>query len=660
MTSFASNIILFLTTQIGCAYGLFFCIGYIFTGKLISIRTKMDVDLSNIETLKDLYEFVDREALDLNKRRDLTNIFVAYRNQTTDETEKQKAQWEVESFLFWFKNGRRFGFGYAPGIKPGEVQEYPSLNDFQASGFAYLRYRSITASNPLLLARYHHLLWMGPKEFKHKANAYAALENYIAVIKHFERLNAQTPDDEISHQISHYAEILIGLTNEVKEKALSTKDVITRLLGSPALRFFAKHSIIEAMLELKGLFKPADMTLLPAIFEEELKKPFKGGDFFLWTNYYFKTAIGIARRLQQDINIWYSLLGDAYTTIGDRETEEGRNWLKYKAYVDAAQAYRKAGNKQKKTKLEQQIFDLKDKVKLPIVTIRRTAKEIKNLQNLDKGLKLQAAQVLKQPPEVVYRSLIEGWYYPSKAMIEQQSSKKEYFYEKYLTPVFFDANKNIKKQANDDHSLKKFYDQYHHFVGVATSGFLFYVLVPGIRSGHLTFENFIAYLRDDTWLGEPYLKTDLGGNEIGINWLSLLAPSLLEYFRQVQCWQWGGNYTPNFVLAIDSLTLKIEGLLRNFCERMQISTTVAVKDGTQEGYTHNLLNNETLNAYYSEDDRQFFRYLFVNEGGINLRNNVAHCFYNIGHYDIEKMNLLIAALIKVAQFGIDHNQDEIR
>ncbi|MDB5000570.1 MAG: hypothetical protein JWR76_1647 [Mucilaginibacter sp.] len=70
----------------------------------------------------------------------------------------------------------------------------------------------------------------------------------------------------------------------------------------------------------------------------------------------------------------------------------------------------------------------------------------------------------------------------------------------------------------------------------------------------------------------------------------------------------------------------MEGLFHNFSERAGVSTTVGSKDGLQEVFVHNVLDNPAVVEHFNADDLQFFKYFFANEGGLNLRNNVAHSF----------------------------------
>ena len=96
------------------------------------------------------------------------------------------------------------------------------------------------------------------------------------------------------------------------------------------------------------------------------------------------------------------------------------------------------------------------------------------------------------------------------------------------------------------------------------------------RLNQLTYQDFLAYLTKHTWLGTVRQETDLGGATISFNWISLIAPSIMEYFIQMQGALLSSTYKPNFVLCIDSLTLKMEGLLRDFSSQLSVPTKYIV------------------------------------------------------------------------------------
>jgi hypothetical protein len=126
----------------------------------------------------------------------------------------------------------------------------------------------------------------------------------------------------------------------------------------------------------------------------------------------------------------------------------------------------------------------------------------------------------------------------------------------------------------------------------------------------------------------------------------------VEFFKQVISWGESKYYIPSFILCVDSLTLKIEGLFRNFSDRINISTSIGKKKGMQETLLNNILENEVIIKYFNEDDRLFFEYVFSDKGGLNLRNNIAHSFFNEKDYQPDQMLLMIAVVLRLGKYDI--------
>jgi len=613
-----------------------------------------NININNVRTIDDLYEILEQKALLMTRNWDITDVLVAYRNQAVTDQEKQLAQLELECFLFTIRGNSVFSYSYSTGQNVGEVKQFPELDASQQDAFAYLRKRAMEAQNPLLVARYNHLLWKAPKGIKSKNYAEAAIKAYLSLIQDFIDLFELDADGENHAQVSQKLENLIELVADVKVQLSEVKELVDRVLYKiPNVPFYVKHSLLKHMLESSTIFKPADFENALSIFSCALKKGNGKSDSFLWLHHYFSTAILIARKISSDVKVWFNLLGDMHAHIAEAEVKPDRMWLKLKSLASAVEAYQSAGNALRKKEIEQLIFELKPQVQLPTIRIRKSEEEIQAFDVVSKYIKNECEQLLREPPEVVYAHLINGWFFPSKEKIAKQTAQLKSSLD-FFTVIQFDRNKNIRNDKNDVSKNKQFYEGYQSYLHHITLQYLHMTFIPGIKSGHLTFKNFIAFLAENTWLGKPYLKTDLGGGKLEINWLSLISPAICDYFMQVQSWilSSDSSYTPNFVLCIDSLTLKMEGLFRNFAERLNVSSTVGGKKGTQEAYVNHVLDHEIIQQYFDADDIQFFKYMFANEGGMNLRNNVAHCYYNFLDYDLDKMHLLLAALIKLAKYDV--------
>lgn len=604
----------------------------------------------NLSSIEDLYKYLDEHALILARKRDLKNLLVAFRDKAIDTSEKELAQWELEIFLFSLKGHGVFSYAYSAGKSAGDYQQYPSIEDFKNKSAAYLLARSESAKHPFLRARYFHLRWRSDAGLKNRFFAGQAINAYFECIELYLAQYAIDHHDDNLEKVCELFETLALLVAEIKEKIVELKSLARKLLyDTEYIPFNDKHSIIRYMLDTKQIFKPIDFTDIIPLLEREYNE--MNEDRALWIFSYIETCLTVARKTKSNVKIWFERYGDLLSNQADEETNPDKIWIKINTYNLALAAYKSSGNVEKRKQVEQAIFELKPLLTMPLIRVERTKEQLKKLQMSHKLIKASCEALLKEDPDYIYNSLITGWYYPPITHFQNVAQEKKYVYEDFFTLVEYDRNKNICKRS-ETHTDRKFNDLYHHAVESVTLQYFYYVFVPGIRSGHLTYENFLNYLRKYTWLGKPYMKTDIGGNIVTVDWVMLITPAIVEYFVQVQSWQWGNSYFPNFILSIDSLTLKMEGMLRNFAEQMNISTTVPGKEGTQEAYIHNVLENPAVIEHFDEDDLQYFKYLFANEGGMNLRNNVAHSYYHFYDYNLDKMHLLLGALIKIAKFQV--------
>ena len=68
-------------------------------------------------------------------------------------------------------------------------------------------------------------------------------------------------------------------------------------------------------------------------------------------------------------------------------------------------------------------------------------------------------------------------------------------------------------------------------------------------------------------------------------------------------------------------------------------------------FKFDLLENEKLTQIIPPRDITFFRYLFTGDG-INLRNNIAHCFYKASDYSAGTIMLLIVAFLRLGNYKL--------
>jgi hypothetical protein len=187
---------------------------------------------------------------------------------------------------------------------------------------------------------------------------------------------------------------------------------------------------------------------------------------------------------------------------------------------------------------------------------------------------------------------------------------------------------------------------------------LYEFFVQALKSGKLTFESLENYL-SKTWLYEPVQRTS-NNKQYEVFPKDTLIPPLELLFSELTKSLKDEKYSPILVSSIDSLTIKIEGLLRFFCEKIGIATFKRSRgsDLVMEKNLDELLfslqhrqEGENLNlTNFIEEDRIFIKFYLSEKAGENLRNEVAHGLMLIGDYNIYRIPILLSIILKLSKY----------
>jgi hypothetical protein len=234
----------------------------------------------------------------------------------------------------------------------------------------------------------------------------------------------------------------------------------------------------------------------------------------------------------------------------------------------------------------------------------------------------------------------------------------------HLFPIeIIDQSGNQAQQFSDEDE-KRYYEILQQYSSELTYDRIYLIneiFIVAIREKKLFTSILLGFFKRYSWYGKNISKKS-GNNIVKYNWLNLLAPSLNEYFLQMQYYFADTNYRPNLVLSIDSLTLKIEGLIRDICQNSGVTTFYMTTDNkgrnvTREKDIHALLYEDSIKKLFDEDDLLFFKFLLVEKTGYNLRHKVAHSLMLFQEYNISYMHLLILALLRIGKYDFVKKED---
>jgi len=108
---------------------------------------------------------------------------------------------------------------------------------------------------------------------------------------------------------------------------------------------------------------------------------------------------------------------------------------------------------------------------------------------------------------------------------------------------------------------------------------------------------------------------------------------------------------------MDSLALKIEGLLRDLLFFSGVTTFYSTQDNKgrpiyREKDINSLLHEEKVKDLFDPDDLLLFKFVLVEKAGYNLRHKIAHSLILREEYQIDYVHLLLLILMRIARYDV--------
>lgn len=186
--------------------------------------------------------------------------------------------------------------------------------------------------------------------------------------------------------------------------------------------------------------------------------------------------------------------------------------------------------------------------------------------------------------------------------------------------------------------------------------------IEAYKAKKLNFATVIAYL-EETWFNEVIVR-NYHGQTVEVKPIDTLKPGLRRIFEELDKFSVDNSYQCDFVTIIDSLTLKIEGLLRYFCEKIGIATFKPRQNrsGSEKLVMEKLLDDLLADiehrpplkpeqkTSFDEEDRILIKYVLAEKAGLNLRNEVAHSLMDIYEYSFEHVVILFCITMKLSKY----------
>lgn len=608
------------------------------------------------KSLTEIYEHLESEALTYHHPHQTASLFGAIRDdahQRKDQELVRLSQLEMDVFNFVFKDGLIFPtfVGTRDGVRE-EVPDFASLKD-DGVALEYIESRLKKTTNRVLQAKYSSILWHSSR--KHSRFAGIAVSAYLELVKVYEGEDIALPKE---HYGSDLLNSLINAFYYAKTGKLDLTVVqseIKRILDHYPVRssalFRIRYDLLNLILKNR---KPLGNDLFSSGIEycRQFAKQ-KGLDPHAVIDFLF-----LGQRFEVALNTktynWNIFIAEQYEQLM-LSALQAKNIVAQTFWQQAIDHYKLGGDDVKIKELEEKYSEVQGCINLGVIEteidMTDVFKEYDEITN----------EVAEKDVDFIIKFLTI-----SPALLPRLQTLRKRVKEMSKTSLLF-SMAPMESMDQYGHTTDHFYDddekqRFHilNYFGMEIRNFQIHlidrIITKTYSIGKLSRDAIISYLRSSAWFGKVYTLEPIPGRQMTFDWMNLISPAIHQYFDMLELRE-SDSSKMSAVLAIDSLTLKLEGLLRELLRLNGVNVFVNKRDNKQRIVTRmktldDLLREPVTGELLSEDDILFLKFLLVERVGLNLRHQVAHCLQNFESYSPHLAHLLMLAVLRLANFSI--------
>lgn len=214
----------------------------------------------------------------------------------------------------------------------------------------------------------------------------------------------------------------------------------------------------------------------------------------------------------------------------------------------------------------------------------------------------------------------------------------------------------VDKYITDEEIKEMFFWQEYGFsyqIGIQN---LHQFIIEAYKAEKFTYNTIMGCL-EGTWYNEPVTRTYYG-KTVDVKVLDVLSPGLKLCFNEFETSMKDlDNYHFDYITVADTLTLKIESILRLYCERIGIVTmkprekagVPLVMEKLLDDLLNDLKDTPERPTGFKEEDRLLLKYVLTLKG-LNLRNRVAHGLMDAWEYNFPDIIIVLVILLRLSNY----------
>lgn len=620
-----------------------------------------------MNALKQFYKDLDQSGWDVKQESNINQALLEVNKKLFEAGLTDilhSAEIDRQAFLFSKSPEKRLSFR-AAGTRTMEDGseipfEWPDIREFKKEDFDYLYKRFQETQNTYAKTEYGLVLFYS----KSKQNNDFVIELLKALSELLKTyIEKAKLNDDKDHYILYSRTVLanaLHIANNRKvvvEISTIFKELIEYTFDIHQKWELTHRSTLRVIIDFTDFavqyFKDFNQTVKVGKFIEKNWEAAKVlTNSYVWGAIYVADiSIKLSRKLDTDIKQWLYFKAEQYEKLAD----ERKGNLASVSFVEKAMSIYKGLKDDSNLNRLQQIYQqLRTEFQLGEVRKEMPQDETQRLMQL---IKKEVKE--KSEEEIVKTLLLTPMIRPFDDIKKwSEESFKETMLQNMLPVSIQDKFGNTVAQYITDEERSKFslLRTYEFHMQIATQTIIHF-FIEAFRSDKISATGIINLL-NQTWLGEEANRRS-NGRDINFSYIKLVESGINSFFDELLKWKSDPNYYPNFVSSTDSLVLKAEYFLREFCYFLGIATfkqNPKQQNIIMEKTLDDLLND--LDGKLSADDHFFIKFILTEKAGYNLRNKIAHGLMDNIEYGLEYPILAIIIILKLSNYQFIPTKNE--
>lgn len=632
-------------------------------------------------SLQDFYEFLNYSEFDKSNEGELCDLLRKLTNDLTQSKRKDEAKIsELERQIFSIRksfehkketdNGKLDGLSWqfrgTQTLETGEVVPYfwPDISAYSNNEFEYFEERFDGTLNLYAKTEYGLLVYFGKrtayskhKEFKQKLFGYLfELSN-----QYYEKIFSMGKPKGYTLYFIHSLVTAFKISEEGKLKN-ELESIVHFIFNIHQKWDIKKDGTLRMILDLSGFMAENFNVFKNRVdFNEIVLKNLEGAEAMkennIWGAIY---AINVNLKIKQKLNLPFDdlirLKAELYEKMA-LDSEKKENPTAGKFAEDALRLYKQIKSVEDVNRLERLYSKLRGKLEMTSFQMKISNEEVEEIVSKVKKAVSDASE-----SDIISFFILTPWYTPLENIKEMARNLVDQSILLSLIPVSItDKFGNTVDKFSTDEEKKEynFLSTYGLDFQLGTNT-MFDFFIEAVKQKKLTFASTIQHL-EKTWINESLERKYLG-EQTAVVPLDTLRFPLRYLFSELDKYLEDNSHRFDYVTITDSLTLKVEGLIRYFVERLGIPTFKTRVKGTDKLVMEKLLDDLLMDlsdlaieepeqkTNFQEDDRILIKYVLTHKAGLNLRNKVAHALLDLEEYSMGNLIVLFCIIIKLSKY----------